>query len=128
MIYIDTSVVLAQLLAEDRRPRTELWSQALVTSRLLEYELWTRIHARGLAATHGDAARLVLARLTFIELATLVLQRASDPFPVPVRTLGALHLATMMFLREQGHDIALATFDARMRAAAEAMDLAVYEV
>ena len=39
MIYLDTSVVLAQLLAEDRIPPAGLWRQSLVSSRLLQYEL-----------------------------------------------------------------------------------------
>lgn len=41
MIYLDTSVALAHLLAEDRRPPEALWDETLVSSRLLEYELWT---------------------------------------------------------------------------------------
>ena len=48
MIYLDTSVVLAQLLAEDHRPPTALWSETLVASRLMEYEIWdpaARAHA-----------------------------------------------------------------------------------
>jgi len=49
VIYVDTSVALAQLLAEDRRPPASLWNETLVASRLLEYELWTRLHARKLA-------------------------------------------------------------------------------
>jgi hypothetical protein len=43
VIYLDTSVVLAQLLAEDRRPPAALWTEVLVSSRLLEYELATRL-------------------------------------------------------------------------------------
>ena len=57
MIYLDTSVVLAQLLAEDHRPPAALWSETLVSSRLMEYEIWTRLHARTLADSHGEAAR-----------------------------------------------------------------------
>ncbi len=128
MIYLDTSVAIAQLLAEDVRPRVELWQEPLVASRLLEYELWTRLHARRLAGSHGDAARLLLGRINFLELARPVLQRALKPFPTPVRTLDALHLASAMFLRERGHDVALATYDARMCEAAEAMGLEVFEV
>ncbi len=128
MIYLDTSVALAQLLAEDVRPRVELWREPLVASRLLEYELWTRLHARGLAGSHGDAARLLLGRINFLELARPVLQRALKPFPTPVRTPDALHLASAMFLRERGHDVALATYDARMCEAAGAMGLEVFGV
>jgi hypothetical protein len=45
VIYLDTSVALAQLLAEDRLPPERLWQETLVSSRLLEYEIWNRIHA-----------------------------------------------------------------------------------
>jgi predicted nucleic acid-binding protein len=123
VIYLDTSVALSQLLAEDRRPPPEIWDEQLVSSRLLEYELWNRLNARGLAASHGDAARLLTARLAFVELAPEVLDRALRPFPRPVRTLDALHLASVMFLRERGERIALATYDQRMATAASAMGL-----
>lgn len=121
MIYVDTSVALAQLLSEDRRPPEDLWQQDLVSSRLLEYELWVRLNARDLARTHGDAARLLLARLAFVEMLRGVLARARDPFPTRVRTLDALHLASAGFLREQGIEISLATYDSRQRTAAEAL-------
>jgi hypothetical protein len=49
VIYLDTSVALAQLLAEDRLPAERIWDEQLVSSRLLEYELWNRLHARGVA-------------------------------------------------------------------------------
>ncbi|HVA57226.1 MAG: PIN domain-containing protein [Gemmatimonadaceae bacterium] len=123
MIYVDTSVALAHLLAEDRRPPVELWQEELVTSRLLEYELWTRLHARGLARSHGDVARLLLARLAWLELRPPVLERALQPFPAPVRTLDALHLASVSFLREHGRDVRLATYDKRMMRVARAMGI-----
>lgn len=121
MIYLDTSVALAHLLAEDRRPPEALWQEELVSSRLLEYELWTRLHGRELARSHGDMARLLLARLAWLELRPAVLDRALHPFPVPVRTLDALHLAAVAFLRERGREVRLATYDEGMAAAAEAM-------
>lgn len=123
MIYVDTSVALAHLLAEDRRPPAELWQEELVTSRLLEYELWTRLHARGLARSHGDVARLLLARLAWLELRPPVLERALQPFPAPVRTLDALHLASVSFLREHGRDVRLATYDKQMMRVARAMGI-----
>jgi hypothetical protein len=53
VIYLDTSVALAHLLGETRRPADVLWRHPLVSSRLLQYELWTRLHARGLGGSHG---------------------------------------------------------------------------
>lgn len=37
--YLDTSVALAHVLAEDRRPPDELWERTLVSSHLLEFEM-----------------------------------------------------------------------------------------
>lgn len=128
MIYLDTSVALAHLLAEDRCPPDSLWARPLVSSRLLEYELWTRIHARDLTRTHGDHVRQLLGRVAVLELIGEVLGRARDPFPAPVRTLDALHLASVDFLREQGVEVALATYDARMLAAARALGLPVHDL
>ena len=94
MIYVETSVVLAQLLAEDRCPPESLWAGTPVSSRLTEYEVWTRVHARGLGASHGESVRLLLGRLGWLELTPVVLARALEPWPVALRTLDALHLAS----------------------------------
>jgi uncharacterized protein len=45
MIYLDSSVALAYLLAEDRYPSNALWDQSVVSSRLLECEVWNGINA-----------------------------------------------------------------------------------
>ena len=58
MISIDTSVVLAQVLAEERTPPEGLWTDTPISSRLTECEVWTRVHARGFAASHGELVRL----------------------------------------------------------------------
>ena len=128
MIYVDTSVALAQLLAEDRRPPASLWSEILVASRLLEYEVWTRLHARKLARSHGDAARELIGRIAILELSPPVLTRALEAFPLPVRTLDALHLASCQYLRDQGQTVALASYDRRMTDAARAMEVPVFEM
>ena len=80
-----------------------------------------RLHARKLARSHGDHARWVLGRLAFVELVPPVLARALDPFPVPVRTLDALHLASADFVRSQGQPVELAAYDLRLRQAARRM-------
>jgi hypothetical protein len=121
VIYLDTSVALAQLFAEDRVPPSSIWDEELISSRLLEYELWTRVHARGLARSHGEAVRTLLLRIGLVELVAPVLLRAIEPFPVPMRTLDALHLSSLDFLRELGQDIRLASYDARQVAAARAL-------
>ena len=128
MIYLDSSVVLAYLLVEDRVPPERLWRESLTSSRLLEYEVWTRIHARRLARSHGESARALVGRVALIELASPVLARALEPFRRPVRTLDALHLASIEFLRAQGQVLNLASYDARLVTAARALGIPIYEL
>jgi len=125
--YLDTSVVLAELFAEDRRPPEDFWKGQLVASRLLEVETWTRVHARRALGTHGDAAREILGAVAFVELAPTVLVRAVEPFPEPVRTLDAIHLATAAFLVGQRMRVEVATYDQRLARAARALGLEVVE-
>lgn len=124
MIYVDSSIILAQLLAEDRLPEPAFWQEGpFVSSRLLEYEVWNRINARELGASHADDVRLLLGRLAFLELVPLVLGRAMEPFPTPVRTLDALHLASIEWLRGLGQRPMLATYDRRLADAATSLDV-----
>lgn len=130
MIYLDTSVALAYLLAEDRRPPDSLWQESLVSSRLLEYELWTALHSRGLADSHGDAARRLIGRFAMLELVPPVLARALDAFPgaTPLRTLDALHLASCAYLVDHGQSVVLASYDRRMTAVARAMGIPLFDL
>jgi predicted nucleic acid-binding protein len=128
VIYLDASVVLAQLLAEDRFPPASLWAEALVSSRLLEYEVWTRIHARRLAPSHGDHVRALLARIALLELSPVVLQRALEPFPTAVRTLDALHLAAVEFLRARDDSLQLASYDVRQLNAAKSLGIPFFQL
>jgi hypothetical protein len=63
-----------------------------------------------------------------LELAPPVLARALEPFPAPVRTLDALHLASIEFLRSQRVEVALASYDQRMTAAAAQLGIALLEL
>jgi predicted nucleic acid-binding protein len=126
VIYLDSSVALAHLLAEDRSPPESIWRETLVASRLLEYEVWNRIHARRLARSHGEAVRALIGQLTLIELVPPVLTRALEPFPVLVRTLDALHLASIVFLRARRQTVELASFDERQLDAARALDIPIF--
>ena len=121
MIYLDSSVLLADVLAEARSPAETLWGEDLASSQLLAYEVWNRIHAYGLMTSHGARARGLLARVNLTAMSEAALARALEPFPAAVRTLDALHLATMEFLRENGASIELASYDNRLLAAAMAL-------
>lgn len=122
MIHVDTPVVLAQLLAEDRIPDAALWrSGSLVTSRLPSTkpghgstpETWARVM--------GKTSVPCWLVSPISSSCPPVLTRALEPFPAPVRTHDALHLASIEFLRGMGQRPELATFDRRMAEAAEAL-------
>jgi predicted nucleic acid-binding protein len=123
VIYLDTSVALAHLLGEDRYPPAEMWREPIVASRLLQYDLSTRLNARKLGPSHAEAARILVGRVALLELTPVVLERALQQFPVALRTLDALHLASIEFLRKQGVDIELACYDERMLDAAKKLKI-----
>jgi predicted nucleic acid-binding protein len=123
LIYIDSSVALARLLLEPRSVPEELWQERLVSSQLLEYEVWNRVHAYGLAESIGNEAQALLLRVGMVEMTRSVLAKALEPQPIPLRTLDSLHLATMDFLRGRGETVELASYDARLVATARALGI-----
>lgn len=125
-MYLDSSVALAELFLEDVRPPETLWDERLISSRLLVYECWVRAHARGLAQTHGEALRALLRGVAKIALIEPIVAGAVDPQPMTTRTLDALHVASMLFLKEQVEDLVLATYDRRLAAAATASGIELY--
>ena len=126
MIYIDSSVALARLLLEPRSASSDqLWAERLVSSQLLEYEVWNRVHAYGVAHSVGNEAQALLLRVGMVEMTRSVLAKALEPLPVPLRTLDSLHLATMDFLRSRGAMVKLASYDDRLVAAARAVGMPV---
>ena len=128
MIYLDSSVALAYLLGEERTPPLSLWRSPLISSRLLQFEVWTRVHARGLTDSHSQLVNLLLKRVSLLELVVPVLNRAFHPFPAPVRTLDALHLASAEFLRAQGKPVKIASYDDRLLGAALRMGFEIADV
>jgi predicted nucleic acid-binding protein len=123
VIYLDSSVALAHLFTEPRMPAAGFWNQPIISSRLLEYEVWSRIHAHGCGLSHGERARALIGRVRLLELSPQVLARALEPFSVPLRTLDALHLATMEFIRSRGQLVELASYDKRLLTGARALGI-----
>ena len=123
MTYVDSSVALAYLLAEPRSPPTGWWQKSLTSSALLEYEVWNRVTALGQSVSLAAEVQALLNRISLIEMDRPALARALEPWPLPVRTLDGLHLATMDWLRSNGEVIELASYDNRLRAAAQALGI-----
>jgi len=89
--------------------------------------LQTGFDAR-LAARYGELARALVDRVALVELSPLVLGRALEPFPRPVRTLDAFHLASMEFLRGRGRPVTLASYDSRLTDVARRLDIPVFDL
>jgi len=100
-----------------------LWDRPLVSSRLLECEIWNRINAHQLQISHGDAVRNLIGRVAMIEMVGPVLARALRPFPIPVRTLDAIHLSALEFIRDQKQRVELASYEKGQRCPAYAFGL-----
>ena len=83
------------------------------------------MHARGFGPPLGASARALVGRLRLIGLTPPVLARALQRFPVPVRTLDCLHLATVEFIRGEGESVELASHDNRLLVAARALGIAL---
>ena len=125
LTYVDSSVALAHLFREPRAPAPSFWLGPKVASRLLEYEIWNRLHAHHRADSHGGIARDLLGGIELLDLGSGTLSRALEAFPVPVRTLDGLHLATIAFLRGCGEDVELASYDRRLIAGAETLGIPI---
>ena len=125
--YAESSAVLAWLLGEPRGgdvQRALSSATHVVTSTLTRLECRRGIARRELQGrvTRHDVERAldVFARAsahwTFIDVAPEVLDRASEPFPVePVRSLDAIHLATVLVVRPAAPAIEIIALDERVR-------------
>ena len=126
-VYIDTSALLRIVLREPGALDELRTSDALVSSELIAVEsarTIDRLRLQGSLTTEEASARLrtVQEWLEAIDLVLLrppVLSRASEPMPMPLGTLDALHLATALIWRDRmGPLPILATHDTALGLAA----------
>lgn len=108
-----------------------------MTSALTEVECLRtldRLRLRNALSAADQAARRdlvyrLLAACELVELSRPVLGRASQPFPTPLGSLDAIHLATALIWREQeSAGTVLATHDAALAVGARASGLPVIGV
>jgi uncharacterized protein len=121
--YLDTSAFVKLVRSEPESPalRRELAGRELLSSALLTVE------GRRAARRYGElAARRAHAALTAITLLPLdqpILDAAAELDPAELRSLDALHLATVVSL---GKDLErLYCYDSRLRDAAQALGIEV---
>ena len=135
--YLDTSALLRLVLREPGGLEELLSCETLVSSELLAVEALRTLDRLRLqdALSMEEAASLRATVDDWLEAVDLVLlqrpilARASDPLPVPLGTLDALHLATLLVWRERmKQTLVLATHDGGLALAARAFGIEVIGV
>lgn len=135
--YIDSSVLLRIVLGQKDRLREWKHIRTGVASALVETECLRTLDrlrfSHGLSGTGLAARREAVFRLVgemeVVEITRPVLGRASQPFPVPLGTLDAIHLSTALLWKDRGpDDLVMATHDAALATAARACGIPVVGV
>jgi predicted nucleic acid-binding protein len=125
--YIDTSALLRIILREPGALEELRSYEALVSSELIAVEsarTIDRLRIQGSltseeAAERASAVNAWLEAIDLVLLRPPVLSRASEPMPMPIGTLDAIHLATALIWRDRmGPLPEMATHDSVLGAAA----------
>jgi predicted nucleic acid-binding protein len=121
--YLDTSAFIKLVLSEAESPalRRELAGRELLSSTLLTVE--GRRAARRYGELAAKRARAALTAITLIPLDQPILDAADALDPAELRSLDALHLATVVSLGEALEH--LYCYDARLGDAAQALGIEV---
>jgi predicted nucleic acid-binding protein len=127
--YVDTSALLRIVLREPGALEELRTYEGLVSSELIAVEsarTIDRLRLQGSLTSEEAAARQRtvsewLEAIDLVLLRTPILSRASEPMPMPLGTLDALHLATALIWRDRmGSLPTMATHDAALGQAAHA--------
>ena len=134
IVYVDTSALLRLVLSEPDSLEELRSCEGLVSSELLAVEALRtidRLRLQGAlslddAASRSGAVTEWLEAVDLVLLQRPVLARASEPFPTPLGTLDALHLATALVWRDRMHQaLVIATHDRDLALAARSFGLEV---
>ena len=126
LVYLDSSALVKLVVAE---PESSVladflrgWSER-VSSAVALTEVPRALRRAGFGASERRRSREVMARIALVDVDRRILVAAAALDPPALRTLDAIHLATALVVRE---DLAgLVTYDRRLAAAAERLDLDV---
>lgn len=135
-VYVDASVLLRVVLGEPGRLR--IWPRITnaVSSELIRLECLRTIDRarirlgledRRVARYRAEVLEAVDS-FQLVALDTVVLGRASEPFPTLVGSLDAIHMASALLIRDDFDDLAFATHDSELGLAARATGFVVHGV
>lgn len=132
--YLDTSALLRIILREKGALDELRTVRPLLSSELLAVEPYRVIDRHRLdgtlsaqeASSRRETVSEWLEAVDLVLLQRPILARASEPFPVPLGTLEALHLATALVWRDRNdQDLLFATHDRQLADAARAFSFEV---
>jgi predicted nucleic acid-binding protein len=127
IVYAETSAVLAWLFGEPRgrvARQTLSAAERVVSSTLTAIECTRAIERRLVAGTLSESDALIARQLfgesvrqwVVIEMTETIPARAARRFPrEPLRSLDAIHLATAIAVRTEIPNVAILSFDERVR-------------
>lgn len=126
LVYLDSSALVKLVVSEPESralmERLHAWPDRM-SSALALTELPRALRRAGYGAAERRRAREVLARVILVDVDRRILTAAVALDPPTLGTLDAIHLATAVTVRE---DLtAFVTYDRRLSAAAERVDLEV---
>ncbi len=132
--YVDSSALLRLILREPDSLEDLRSYETLVASELLAVECprtIDRLRLQGSLSMEEAVFRMAavsnwLEAVDLVLLQRPILARASEPFPTPLGTLDALHLATALVWRDRmGQDLVMATHDGGLAIATRAFGIEV---
>ena len=134
IVYLDSSALLRLILREPQAlDLADLRAcESIVSSELLAIECprtLDRLRLQGSLTTEETATRIGVLKdwLEAVDLVLLqrpILARASEPFPTPLGTLDAMHLATALVWRDRmGQELTMATHDGSLAIASRAFGI-----
>ena len=135
--YVDASVLLRVALAQpDVLPEWSRIQRGVASALVMTESLRTldRLRLRAKLADAEVAKRRatilsLIASLELVEVDAVVLDRAAQPMPTELGTLGAIHLATALLWKQRTHvDLVMATHDGALALGARAHGLPVVGV
>ena len=134
--YVDSSVLLRIVLGEPDRLRIWPTITNAVSSELIRLECLRTIDRarfrlgledRKVARYRADVLEAVEA-FSLVGLDSIVLERASEPFPTALGSLDAIHLASALLIRDRFDELVFATHDDELGTAALATGFQVHGV
>ena len=132
--YLDSSVVLRYILKGDPAMSHALACETIVSSELLEIECRRVLQRCRMVGELSDTTYVTavkrldafLAGIGLLSLSSPVKKRAMEAFPVVVKTLDALHLATAIVFSEKrsSHILLMFSYDEAMNRCATVLGFA----